>query len=342
MTKEALSFNPREVASNLLTDLPPRAKQVLKKRFGLDTKETMTLEAVGQIYGITRERVRQIEEAALKSVRKSPAFGETAACFEELRLVMEAYGGVVHESEFLNYLAEDKITQHCIHFLLVIGDAFSKLREDDAFYRRWTVNPSVAEAVHESLRNLCERLSPDDLLPEDHLIKVFCENLHETLPATTPPAQLKNWIKLSKEIDKSPVGEWGLAKSPNVHVRGIRDYAYLVLRQAGEPLHFTEVAKRITKDFNKPTNAATSHNELIKDSRFVLVGRGIYALSEWGYKPGVVREVIDRLLKKSGPLTEADILKRVLKERLVKPNTVLVNLRNPKFFKKNKDGKYTA
>ena len=78
------------------------------------------------------------------------------------------------------------------------------------------------------------------------------------------------------------------------------------------------------------------HNELIKDQRFVLVGRGIYALAEWGYAKGVVRDVIRDLLAKHGPLTKDEIMDKVLKERYVKENTILVNLQNPKFFKKNK------
>jgi hypothetical protein len=106
-------------------------------------------------------------------------------------------------------------------------------------------------------------------------------------------------------------------------------------------MHFKEVAKAISDTFGKKTHVATCHNELIKDARFVLVGRGYYALSDWGYKPGVVRDVIKDILKKEGPLTKDEIIDRVLKERFLKKNTIIVNLQNPKYFKKTKDGKYT-
>ena len=105
-------------------------------------------------------------------------------------------------------------------------------------------------------------------------------------------------------------------------------------------MHFVEVAKTIEKRFNKKAHQATVHNELIKDKRFVLVGRGLYALTEWGYKPGVVRDVIRSILIKSGPLTKRDVVDSVLKERHVKENTILVNLQNSKYFKKDKSGKY--
>ena len=122
----------------------------------------------------------------------------------------------------------------------------------------------------------------------------------------------------------------------------MRDYAFLVIRKHGSPIHFREVAKLITEVFNKKAHVATTHNELIKDKRFVLVGRGLYALSEWGYMSGVVKDVIRKIIEKEGPLAKDKIIEKVLKERYVKPNTILVNLQNPKYFKKDKQGKYSV
>ena len=114
-----------------------------------------------------------------------------------------------------------------------------------------------------------------------------------------------------------------------------------MMRKHGSPMHFREVAEAITNTFEKKCHTATCHNELIKDNRFVLVGRGMYALSEWGYKPGVVRDVIKEILKREGPRTKEEVVDKVLKERYLKKNTILVNLQNPKYFKKNKDKKYS-
>ena len=142
-------------------------------------------------------------------------------------------------------------------------------------------------------------------------------------------------------MSKYPLGEWGKSDSQNVKTKGIRDYAYLAMRKHGSPIHFRDIAKLIEKLFNKKAHIATTHNELIKDKRFVLVGRGLYALTEWGYASGVVREVIKKMIEKHGPLTKEEIIQRVMKERYVKENTILVNLQNSKFFKKDKDGKYS-
>ncbi len=106
-------------------------------------------------------------------------------------------------------------------------------------------------------------------------------------------------------------------------------------------MHFKEVAESIKNLFDKKAHVATTHNELIKDKRFVLVGRGLYALSEWGYLNGVVKDVIAKVLEKHGPLTKDEIVDKVLKERYVKENTIMVNLQNAKHFKKDKQGKYS-
>jgi hypothetical protein len=151
----------------------------------------------------------------------------------------------------------------------------------------------------------------------------------------------KRWLSMSKTISKNPLGEWGKSNSQNIHTRGVKDYAFLVMRRHGSPMHFREVAEAIEKTFGKKTHTATCHNELIKDDRFVLVGRGVYALKEWGYTAGVVREVIEQILKKDGPMTKDEIIEKVLKERYLKKNTILVNLMNPKYFKKDKNGLYS-
>jgi len=147
---------------------------------------------------------------------------------------------------------------------------------------------------------------------------------------------------MSKAVAKNPLGEWGRASSPNIRTRGVKDYAFLVMRRHGSPMHFKEVADSIGKTFNKKIHYATCHNELIKDARFVLVGRGMYALAEWGYKAGIAREVIAEILKRDGPLSKEEVVKKVNKERYFKNNTILVNLANTKYFKKNKSGLYAA
>lgn len=341
MATQTISFKPKQVTKHLLSVLPKRAQDVVTKRYGLGVDvEKMTLESIGEIYGITRERVRQIENFALKTIRQSDVIKEDLPVFEELRKVMVAMGGIVPESEFLGAIGEDKSTQNHIHFFLVIGEMFIKHKEDDEFSHRWSADHETAKLVHESLRKLYTSLNDDELIEESKMIDRFLSHLREVNQEYKQDEIIRRWLSLSRKISRNPLGEWGVAHSPNVSARGIRDYAFLVLRKHGSPMHFTEVANAITEHFDRRAHIATTHNELIKDKRFVLVGRGLYALSEWGYSTGVVRDVIAEILKKNGPLTKEEIVEKVLRERYVKPNTILVNLQNSKHFKKTKEGKY--
>jgi len=340
--KTIIKFKPKQVVKKLLSVVGDRSRDVLVSRFGLgtDTKR-MTLEAIGKKYKITRERVRQIENYSIVNIRKSKEYTKEKEAFDELLKLITEMGGTISEEQLLKHISKDKATQNQVHFLLVIGEEFTKEKEDSEFKHRWSVDKELSKRIHGSLRDLYSSLSDDEILLESDMIEKFLENIKDVSEKYKNEEIAKRWLALSKLIDKNPLGEWGKTTSANINAKGMRDYAYLVIRRHGSPIHFREVAKLITELFNKKAHVATTHNELIKDPRFVLVGRGLYALSEWGYMSGVVRDVIKNIINKNGPLTKDDIVKKVLKERYVKENTIMVNLQNPKFFKKSKDGKYS-
>lgn len=336
-----INFKPKQVTKKILSPLQDRSLDIVKSRFGLaGDAERQTLEAIGDKYGITRERVRQIEQAALALIKKSDDYKSEKGSWAELKSIIEELGGIVAEEELLASISKDKETQNHIHFYLVLGDEFVKHREDDDFVSRWSVDPELSERVHNSLGGLYENLSDEELISESDMVDRFLGELRKINLDHKNEEIAKRWMCLSKGICKNPLGEWGKTSASGVKARGIKDYAYLMMRKHGSPMHFREVAEAITDTFEKKCHTATCHNELIKDKRFVLVGRGMYALSEWGYKPGVVRDVIKEILKREGPLTKEEVIDKVLKERYLKKNTILVNLQNPKYFKKGKDKKY--
>lgn len=337
-----VSFNPKQVAKRLLSTLPTRAQDIIGSRFGLNAPKKMTLEAIGKKYKITRERVRQIENYAINHIRKSDAYEKELASFDDLKNAIRKMGILISEDELLSILAKDKIAQNHIHFLLVIGKDFSKEKEDEEFKHRWHIDKNIADKVHDALKKLYENLGDDEIMQESEIVSSFLDHLKDVSDEYKNDEIITRWLAVSKNIGKNPLGEWGKSKSSNIKARGIKDYAYLVIRRHGSPVHFKEVARLIGEVFNKKAHVATTHNELIKDSRFVLVGRGLYALKEWGYQTGIVRDVIRDLLKKEGPMPKDKIISKVLKERHVKENTIIVNLQNPKYFKKTKDGNYAV
>lgn len=337
-----ISFKPKKITKKITSQLAERASDVIMNRFGLTPDgKRKTLEEIGKKYNITRERVRQVEDSALNLIKKSSVYKEEQAVFAEIKQLMHKLGSIVAEHELLPYISKDKATQNHIHFFLVLGDIFKRHREDEHFHTRWSVDDEMTDKVHNALRKLYSELKDEDLIPETEIIKKFFEQMKDVSEQYRDEEIVKRWLSMSKTVSKNGLGEWGKTSSPNIRTRGVKDYAFLVMRRHGSPMHFKEVADSISKTFGKKTHYATCHNELIKDPRFVLVGRGIYALSEWGYKVGIAREVIEDILKREGqPLSKEDIVNKVMKERYFKKNTILVNLANPKYFKKNKNGLY--
>lgn len=336
-----ISFIPKQVTKRLLGVLSDRARDVLTKRYGLgDKTKRMTLEAIGREYGITRERVRQIENYALASIRKSDAYVKEQPAFESLKEEMLFHGALVSEEVFLEHLSSDQSVRNHLHALMVIGHMFERRKEDEHFVHRWLVDYDLAEKVETALKSLFSTLSDEELVSEANIVSAFLEHAKDLAEQYRTEEMVRRWLSISKSIGSNPLGEWGPASSSNITPKGIRDYAYLAIRQHGSPLHFTEVANRISTLFGKKAHTATAHNELIKDERFVLVGRGLYALSEWGYVEGVVRDVIKKALREHGPLTRDEVIDKVLKERYVKPNTIVVNLQDAQHFIKDNSGKY--
>lgn len=336
------SFDGAALVKRLLSEIPDRAREVLTLRFGLGTdSERETLESIGERWNITRERVRQIEASALDAVQSSKNFRESKAAFEELRVYVESLGAIVPEDHLLDGLAKDEKSRNRFRFLLVVGSEFFRERETEEFCARWHVDHGTAKKVHTALASLYRSLSDAEVLSESELFTRFLTELKDVEVAYRNEEVLKRWLSIAKGIGRNPLSEWGKRSAPAIRTKGIRDYAYLVIKRSGAPMHFREVANAITELFAKKAHVATTHNELMKDERFVLVGRGLYALAEWGYKPGVVRDVIKEVLVK-GPLTREQVLSAVKKVRQVKDNTILVNLNDPKYFKRAKNGTYSV
>lgn len=337
----ALNFKPKNVTKQLVSCLKERTKDIIVRRFGLnDSMEKKTLEAIGNQYGITRERVRQITNFAFNLIKESQYYESVLDVFAELKDIIEKNGKILSEKDVLKLFSASPDAENHLYFLLVLGDDFIKIKEDDEFHHRWTISKETADKVHDALRALHNDIKENELIQEKNIISELKKHIQSYVGEDAGDETVKKWLNMSKIVGVNAFGEWGMAVSPNIRPRGVRDLAFLVLRKEGSPMHFTEVAQKISNHFYREANPATVHNELIKDGRFVLVGRGLYALSDWGYKYGTVRDIIKFIIKSEGPANKDEIIKKVLKERYVKENTILVNLQNHSFFKRNKEGKY--
>lgn len=340
--KNQLPIHPEEVTKQLFSVLPKRTKDVLDKRFGLgkNTKR-MTLDAIGQGYGITRERVRQIEADGLSRIRKSDAIKDVSGVFSALENYFENNGNVVKETQILSSLSPHPKHENHIYFLLCLHSPFIRLHENDSLHDRWAHGHSHSSNAEKTLSHAVSELRKiGKPVAESKLFEILSASAKSAVGENPHSAVLSNWTGLSKLVSKNYFGEWGLTEFPEIKPRGVRDLSYMVLGKHKEPLHFTQVAEHISKLVGKKVHVQTVHNELIKDSRFVLVGRGLYALQEWGYESGMVKDIISKVLSQ-GPLPKDKIIELVSKKRFVKPNTIAINLENKKYFKKLGDARYT-
>lgn len=316
--------NYQKICQDLISELSPRQREVISERFGLNGGGRKTLEAVGENFGVTRERIRQIQDGALGEV-KSKA-GSYQAIFQNFKKYFQSVGDLRKEDTMLKELGEGKWPNQ-VYFLLALGSGLARFGANKDFHPLWaTGSASLAKAqkiISSLYRKLAELKKPLTLL---ELAKFASQNT----------SVLESYLEVSKKIQKNSAGVFGLKDWPEINPRGVKDRAYLLFKKTQEPLHFTKVA-----DMLEGSLVQTVHNELIRDPRFILVGRGMYALKEWGYEPGQVKDVISRILKEGRkPLTREEVLNKVLAQRMVKENTVFLNLNNKKYFSRTAQGKY--
>lgn len=309
-----------------------REREIISRRFGLyDRKET--LEQIGELLGITRERVRQLEKVALTRLKSAP-IGDLPKLDLFQKTVIEdlsAHGNVSRISEVAGRISKDasKIEQSRVLFLCELSPELSVIEENDHYFanvgiKKINDKKQISDQVTTIIEAIKQIAKPTD-------IKTIAKAV-----GNSDTAHVAALAGVSKNL-ASLNGRWGLTKWPMVNPKNIRDKIYVILHENGSHMHFNDIAAAIRKSDFKRKDVTTQaiHNELIKDKRFVLIGRGIYALQEWGYKKGTVADMITEVLDDAAePLHRDEIVKRVLKKRHVKETTILLNLQGKPQFKR--------
>jgi len=335
-------INFSQIYAKLTRGLSPKTKDIFDRRFGVKTGKIETLDSIGKSLGITRERVRQIEEVGFNFVRKNHK-DVLDSVFKEFEAYFQEKGGFRKEDAVLADLGGSKQKSHVLFFLM-LGQQFERVCEKKDYYYFWSNLKEPEKSVSTTLNALASDLQShgSPLLKQELFTKFASQyNLSE--------GALDSYLEVSKRIQANKEGNLGLVEWPEIRPRSVKDKAFLVFKKHQKPLHFREITLLIDQlDYNQPNNGKkthpqTVHNELIKDARFVLVGRGMYALGEWGYKPGTIQDVITDVLKEKPHLVSRDeIVKEVLNQRMVEKNTILIKLNNKKYFQKDVEGKYFA
>lgn len=318
-----------------------RVKDVVERRFGVKTGKPETLEAIGKGYGITRERVRQIQDTGLKVLKSDQVLALFDSVFKHLDRAFSQHGNLMGE-EYLYSTITNTDQAHPLrgklYLVLALGEPYQRVINDERFHAYWTADSSARAKAAQVVDSLISHFKKENQVFQESDILDLLSKKHSSLPNKMYYVVLD----VSKEIDKNIFKELGLSHWPEISPQGVKDRAYLVLKRQGEPLHFTNITEAINKSFaDRPAYPQTVHNEVIKDPKFVLVGRGTYGLSEWGHEPGTVSDVIERILKSSKKsMTKKEILDAVLAQRQVKPTTVVLNLQRSPKIQRLGDGRY--
>lgn len=319
--------------NNLLLLLSDKEKTVIKKRFNLDGKRKHTLDEIGKEFSVTRERIRQIEKNALSKMRRN-VFNTALRNLHDFVL-----SSVRSHGEFLK---EDLLVRQCkkvmppnvdlnennLHLAFVLHDNLECVGNTINFHP-YVKDEKFADF---SLKYVSEKLV--NQLHKYGDVKAL-EKIHSDLKGVMDESEFdikrtKSLINIDKRITLLDNDLVGLMEWRHIHPRTLRDKILFILKNGRDPLHFVDMAEKITAaNFDSRTiNVQAVHNELIRHDQFVLIGRGIYALSEWGYEKGTVSKVIERILKKEKELTQDKIIESVLKQRQVKEITIVLALKN--------------
>lgn len=331
MTKEI-----NKILKDLFSDFNSKQKKIINDRFGLKGNKR-TLQAIGDDLDVTRERVRQIENQSIESI-KSGIKKEFSHLIKNAQKVLDNLGGVCRDDVLVkeikkNMSIEGRYLENKIRFILLVSGDVHFYKENDKVYAFWYKNNSAKKEFFNYLKKV---------------IKFFKKNKEEILENNKvykkefTDKNFENFVSISKEFGANAFGDFGLRRWPEIEPKVIRDKAHLILQKRQKPLHFSNIAKDIEKsgvDKNK-VHVQTVHNELIKDRRFVLTGRGIYALKSQGYEGGTVNEVIKKILKENGPLSAQRVVELVNQKKILKENTILLNLQNGSQFESDNKGKY--
>lgn len=324
---------------NLLLLLSDKEKNVIKKRFSLSGTPKSTLEEIGKDFSVTRERVRQIERSALMKMRRNVFNTALRHIHDFSSEVVKQNGGFLKEFSFLENLKSVlpsgiKIENNSIHLSLVLNDKLDCVGNTIDFHpylRDKSLSDYTLKFVSGQLINQLNKYG------NVKSIEKLCIDLKNNLKDVEfDVVKMKSLVGIDKRLTILDNELVGLLEWRHINPRTLRDKILYILRSDKKPMHFLDISKKIEgiKFDNRTINVQAVHNELIRHDNFVLIGRGIYALSEWGYESGTVTNVIGKLLQEKGELSQDEIVNQVLKQRQVKKITILLALKNSEKFER--------
>ncbi len=322
--------NLKKVIEDFFLILSDKERTVVTKRFALDEKPRQTLEKIGEHFSVTRERIRQIEDIALRKLRRNLSTSQIRNISHIAKKILVARGGIMAERDLISQTLKEiqsdtPFSGNVAQLAFTIEGTLERVKKPKEFDAFWYTSDHTLAHIRLVSKTLERVLKKEKkVLSEETLFRKCVE----VMTGAVNEQALLSILTISPKLISPEPHMWGLSSWREINPKSIRDKGFLVLEKAKKPLHFIEIANRIgeiSRDQRMVTIQAV-HNELIRYPDFVLVGRGLYALAKWGMVPGTVMDVIAMILKKNGPMKKQDIVDEVKKVREVKEATIILNL----------------
>ncbi len=337
-TNAKLAVNLQSLLDDLFLVLTDKEATVIKRRFALQGHPKQTLEKIGKHFKVTRERIRQIEGIALSKLRRTVRTTKLNEVNELAKNVLKMHGGVMREDDLISQVlkrmpSSTDLDGAVLRLSFSIDTEMSSSGHSGTFVPFWRLESLamedislIVDSIVKILKKRKSCMKKEELISAVQALNLF----KDRIPGKELVSSCLTIDERLREIDDG----WGLTEWRFVRPRSIRDKVEIILRKAGTPLHFMEIANRIREAHfdHKNVTIQAVHNELIRYPQFVLVGRGLYALREWGYEPGTVADVIEKILRNKGPLSKKEIIAEVAKQRTVKVGTISLNLQKMPYF----------
>ena len=333
MNSAQRDVNFSELMKRLLSLLTPKEKDIVERRFSLGGQERETLDKIGKSYAITRERVRQIESVAIKKLARISMDPSMRLIHELAHSILVEHGKVMSEDLLVSGMLKElnnpqEIDVNAVKLAMRVSDKLVKQDKNQFFRPFWRTEDVSLGDVKALIKKIKATLQKNkDVMSLDALYGQI-----SAVPATRVASALEiDWGFLETE------NGWGLKAWRFINPRSIKDKILVTLRETEKPLHFKDIIHQVLNGFQakKPVTPQAIHNELIRHDEFVLVGRGLYGLKEWGMAAGTVCDVIKSVLKEHGePMKRQEIIAEVLKKREIRLGTISLNLQKYPFFRR--------
>lgn len=347
-TEQIVKQLPGIIKEILLQGDEHRNWQIIERRFGLNRKQRLTLEEIGQAFGLTRERVRQIEHKVLIELRsvlvQGQYVGRNYHVHPEIDAVIRNLFDTIATQVTdpvpetrLFALAEQvwKIDTKVIEPLLLLFFSIAQMERIEFANRDlapiWETTQSGQRELIVKVVSQIDHLLTDttgQAMDEFDLLRHINKELPKTKKITL--LQLRRFLELCNTVEQR---EDGLYQGQFRYLKQRGHQAERLLLEAGTPLDPAEMTREInsrTVPFGaKKLDARNLGNQIVTDDRFVAIGRsGLWALKSWEHiDTASIVDLMERfLIERNKPVNIDEIYEYISSRRPVTRGSISIYL----------------